>query len=164
MSALGGLGGRLYRGEVSFDFVGRQRLWYSISGLILAISVVALLVFGLNFSVDFKGGSVFQFPAGNASISQVRSTVSGAGGGGDAIVQQITNIKTGTASWNVRTHQLTSAEQTGVGNAIARTFHLSPDQISTQFVGSSWGSQISQKALQGLIAFLIVIVIYLSIA
>jgi len=164
MSALGGLGGRLYRGEVSFDFVGRQRLWYSISGLILAISVVALLVFGLNFSVDFKGGSVFQFPAGNASISQVRSTVSGAGGGSDAIVQQITNIKTGTASWNVRTHQLTSAEQTSVGNAIGRTFHLSPDQISTQFVGSSWGSQISQKALQGLIAFLIVIVIYLSIA
>ena len=164
MSALGGLGGRLYRGEISFDFVGRQRLWYAISGLILAISVVALLVFGLNFSVDFKGGSVFQFPAGNASISEVRSTVSAAGGGSDAIVQQITNIKTGTASWNVRTHQLTSAEQTSVGNAIGRTFHLSPDQISTQFVGSSWGSQISQKALQGLIAFLIVIVIYLSIA
>jgi preprotein translocase subunit SecF len=164
MSALGGIGGRLYRGEVSFDFVGRQRLWYSISGLILAISVVALLVFGLNFSVDFKGGSIFQFPAGNATISEVRAAVSEAGGGSDAIVQQITNIKTGTASWNVRTHQLSSAEQSSVGNAIGRTFHLSPDQISTQFVGSSWGSQISQKALQGLIAFLIVIVIYLSIA
>jgi preprotein translocase subunit SecF len=64
----------------------------------------------------------------------------------------------------VRTHQLSSAEQASVGNAIGRTFHLSPNQISTQFVGSSWGSQISQKALQGLIAFLIVIVIYLSIA
>ena len=164
MSALGGIGGRLYRGEVSFDFVGRQRLWYSISGLILAISVVALLVFGLNFSVDFKGGSIFQFPAGNATISEVRAAVSEAGGGSDAIVQQITNIKTGTASWNVRTDQLSSAEQASVGNAIGRTFHLSPDQISTQFVGSSWGSQISQKALQGLIAFLIVIVIYLSIA
>jgi preprotein translocase subunit SecF len=164
MSALGGIGGRLYRGEVSFDFVGRQRLWYTISGLILVISVVALLVFGLNFSVDFKGGSIFQFPAGNATISQVRATVSGAGGGSDAIVQQITNVKTGTASWNVRTHQLSSAEQASVGNAIGRAFHLSPGQISTQFVGSSWGSQISQKALQGLIAFLIVIVIYLSIA
>ena len=64
MSALGGIGGRLYRGEVSVDFVGRKRLWYSISGLILAICVAALLVSGLNFSVDFKGGSVFQFPAG----------------------------------------------------------------------------------------------------
>ena len=36
--------------------------------------------------------------------------------------------------------------------------------VSTTFVGPSWGSQISQKALQALIAFLVVIVIYLSIA
>ena len=43
MSRVGDLGGRLYRGEVSFNFVGRQRLWYTISGLILLISVVALL-------------------------------------------------------------------------------------------------------------------------
>ena len=77
MAGLGGIGGRLYRGEVSVNFVGRQRLWYTISAVILAVSVVALLVFGLNFSVDFKGGSVFQFPAGTASITQVRQTVSG---------------------------------------------------------------------------------------
>ena len=80
MSWLRGIGGRLYRGEVSVDFVGRKRLWYTISGVILAVCVIALLVFGLNFSVDFKGGSVFKFPAGTESISQVRSTVSGAGG------------------------------------------------------------------------------------
>ena len=77
MSALGGIGGRLYRGEVSVEFVGRQRLWYTISGVILAVSIIALVVFGLNFSVDFKGGSVFQFPAGTATISQVRTVVSG---------------------------------------------------------------------------------------
>jgi len=164
MSALGGIGGRLYRGEVSIDFVGRKRLWYTISGAILAVSVIALVVLGLNFSVDFKGGSVFQFPAGTATISQVRQTVSGAGGGSDAIVQHITNIKTGTSSWSVQTHQLTSAEQSNVENAISRDFHLTPSQVSSQFVGASWGSQISKKALQALIAFLIVIVIYLSIA
>src|SRR5258708_1157252 len=37
-------------------------------------------------------------------------------------------------------------------------------QVSPTFVGPTWGSQISQKALQALIAFLVVIVIYLSIA
>ena len=164
MSALGGIGGRLYRGEVSVEFVGRQRLWYTISGVILAVSIIALAVFGLNFSVDFKGGSVFQFPAGTATISQVRTTVSGAGGGGDAIVQQVANPQKHTASWTVQTHQLTPAQRNGVENAIARTFHLTPDQISVQYVGASWGSQISRKALQALIAFLVVIVIYLSIA
>ena len=164
MSALGGIGGRLYRGEVSIEFVGRQRLWYTISGVILAVSIIALAVFGLNFSVDFKGGSVFQFPAGTATISQVRTTVSGAGGGGDAIVQQVANPQKHTASWTVQTHQLTPAQRSSVESAIARTFRLTPDQISVQYVGASWGSQISRKALQALIAFLVVIVIYLSIA
>jgi preprotein translocase subunit SecF len=164
MSALGGIGGRLYRGEVSVEFVSRQRLWYTISGVILAISIIALAVFGLNFSVDFKGGSVFQFPAGTATISQVRTVVSGAGGGGDAIVQHVDNPQKHTASWTVQTHQLTPAQRNGVEDAIARTFHLTPDQISVQYVGASWGSQISKKALQALIAFLVVIVIYLSIA
>ena len=54
----------------------RKRLWYSVSGAILVISVVSLIVFGLNFSVDFKGGSVYQFPTGSASITQVRQAVS----------------------------------------------------------------------------------------
>ena len=113
MPALGGVGGRLYRGDVSVNFVGRQKLWYTISGLILLISVGALLVVGLNFSVDFRGGSVFQFPAGGASISQVRQAVSGAGGGQDSIVQRITNIQNGQSSWTVQTHPLTS---TGVAS------------------------------------------------
>ena len=164
MSALGGIGGRLYRGEVSVEFVGRQRLWYTISGVILAVCIIALAVFGLNFSVDFKGGSVFQFPAGTATISQVRTAVSGAGGGSDAIVQQVANAQKHTASWTVQTHQLTPAQRSSVESAIARTFRLTPDQISVQYVGASWGSQISRKALQALIAFLVVIVIYLSIA
>ena len=164
MSRFRGLGGRLYRGEVSVDFVGRKRLWYTISGVILAISVVALLVFGLNFSVDFKGGSLFKFPAGTESISQVRTTVSGAGGGSDAIVQHVTDIANGSAAWSVQTHPLTTAQQSSVSQAIASTFHLNQNEISTQFVGASWGSQISRKALEALIAFLIVIVVYLSIA
>ena len=107
MSRLGSIGGRLYRGEVSFDFVGRQRLWYAISGLIVLISIAAVVFRGLTFSVDFKGGSVFEFPASSSSsITQVRSTVGTAGGGGDAIVQHVTPLN-GPAKWQVQTRPLT---------------------------------------------------------
>ena len=75
--------GRLYRGEVSFDFVGRQKLWYTISGAILGISVLALVIFGLNFSIDFKGGSQFTFPAPHVSATQIESTFRTAGAGTD---------------------------------------------------------------------------------
>jgi preprotein translocase subunit SecF len=164
MALLGGIGGRLYRGEVSVEFVARKRLWYSISGGILLISVVALAVFGLNFSVDFKGGSVYQFAAGSSSISQVRQTVSGAGGGSDAIVQKITPLGGGAAKWQVQTHPLSVHQQNSVQSAISHQFGVPQNAISVTSIGASWGSQISQKAAEALIAFLIVIVIYLSIA
>src|SRR5215467_5435975 len=164
MASLGSIGGKLYRGEVSVEFVGRQRLWYTISGVILVVSAVALIVFGLNFSVDFKGGSVYQFAAGNSSIAQVRQTVSGAGGGDDAIVQKITPLGGGAAKWQVQTHPLTVKQQNAVQNAISQKFGVPDNQIAVTAIGASWGSQISQKAAEALIAFLIVIVIYLSIA
>ena len=122
MASLGGIGGRLYRGEVSVEFVARQRLWYSISGAILVISVIAVVVFGLNFSVDFKGGSVYQFAAGSSTITQVRQTVSAAGGGQDTIVQKITPLGGGAAKWQVQTHPLTVKQQNSVQSALSQQF------------------------------------------
>jgi preprotein translocase subunit SecF len=163
MSRLGNIGGRLYRGEVSFDFVGRQKMWYSISGAILAVSVAALLIFHLNFSVDFKGGDIFKFtPAASAHLSQqqVASTAINAGANSSAIVQQV-----GGKSWSVQTSSFAhSSTQLHVLSALAKLGHVSTNQVSLQSVGPSWGGQISQKALEALIAFLIVIVLYLSVA
>src|SRR6201987_4169373 len=116
MSRLGQIGGRLYRGEVSYDFVGRKRRWYTISGAILLISIVALFVHGLDFSVDFKGGAVFQFSAPSATQTQVQDTVSNAGVNG-AVVQQLTG-KLGNKSWQVQTNSLTSQETFKVENAL----------------------------------------------
>ena len=162
MSRLGSIGGRLYRGEVSFDFVGRQKLWYSISGLILVLSLVGLFGRGLNFSVDFKGGSVFQFPASSASISQVRSAAASGGAGQDVIVEKVGSGS--SAQWQVQTGKLPYAQQTHVQDVLSRDLGVPTDKISISFIGASWGSQITQKAIQALIAFLIVIVIYLTIA
>jgi len=160
MSRLGQVGSRLYRGEVSYDFVGRKRRWYAISGAILLISVVALFARGLDFSVDFKGGAVFQFSAPAATQTQVQNTVSGEGING-AVVQQLTG-KLGNKSWQVQTDTLTSQQTFKVENAL--TSQLGAKNMSTSFVGASWGGQITTKAVQALIAFLIVIVLYLSIA
>lgn len=161
MSRLGNIGGRLHRGEVSLDFVGRQKTWYAISGLILVISVVSLLTLGLNFGVEFKGGTVFQFPSkAGATTSDARAAVRDSGVvKEDPIVQ-----KTGTG-WRVQTESLSSDDVAKVQNSVASKFGLSkPDDVSPQTVGASWGKDISQKALQGLIIFLIAIVVYLSLA
>jgi preprotein translocase subunit SecF len=164
MSRLGSIGGRLYRGEVSVDFVGRRKLWYTISGLILVISIAALAFRGLNYSVEFKGGNLFQFKAPGVSTTQVASVVKDAGGGDDPVVQQLGVGQ--KAQWQVQTNKLSFAEQTKVQDALASDLHVAggPDAVSITFTSASWGSQITHKALEGLIVFLVLIVIYLSIA
>jgi preprotein translocase subunit SecF len=162
MSALGNIGGRLYRGEVSFDFVGRQRLWYTISGLILVLSLVGLFTRGLNFTVDFKGGSVFKFPVGNTSLTQVQNAVGSSPASSNAIVQQVGSGS--SANWSVQTGKLPFSEQQAVQATLSRDLGVPQNQININFVGASWGSDITHKAAEALIAFLIVIVIYLSIA
>jgi preprotein translocase subunit SecF len=158
MSRLGTLTGRLYRGEVSVDFVGRQRLWYKISGAILIIAIAALLFRGLAYSVEFKGGVVYHFTAPAATQSQVTSTVSHAGAGLPT-VQRV-----GASGWSVQTEVLSQKAQFKVQDALHARFGIPTNKISIQAVGPTWGSQISKKALEALIAFLIVIVGYLSIA
>jgi preprotein translocase subunit SecF len=164
MSRLGSIGGRLYRGEVSFDFVSRKKLWYTISGLILVISIAALAFHGLNYSVDFKGGNLFIFKAPHTTSAQISSVVKGAGGGDDPTVTQLG--LGGNAKWQVQTDKLGFKQQTNVQDALASNFHVSggANAVSVTFTSASWGSQITHKALEGLIVFLVLIVIYLSIA
>jgi preprotein translocase subunit SecF len=165
MSRIGDLGGKLYRGEVSIDFVGRQRLWYTISGIILLVSVIALATRGLNFSVEFKGGSTFLFPATATTTQGAIARVVTAAGGGDATIQHLTGI--GLSQWQVQTGVLPTSPVNvtlNVSHAISQAFGVQQGRITLQQIGPTWGSQISTKAVEALIIFLIVIVFYLSIA
>jgi preprotein translocase subunit SecF len=131
--------------------------------------MVSLLTRGLNFSMEFRGGSSFQFPVTAASggpqttvqdeISRIISTA----GGGDSQVQRISGITTG-AQWQVQTGTLQNGVIDKVAAGLEHQFGLNPSQIAIQSVGSTWGGQITQKAVEALIIFLIVIVIYLTIA
>ena len=57
MRKLSGLGGRLYRGETSIDFVGKRKIWYSFSALLILASAFTLFTQGLHLGIEFKGGS-----------------------------------------------------------------------------------------------------------
>ncbi|MFV2176118.1 protein translocase subunit SecF [Actinomadura sp. LOL_016] len=148
---------RIYRGEVSADIVGRPKLWYSISGLLLVLSIAGLLVQGLNFGVEFKGGSVFTFQAPNASIEQVRGAVAD-GGAHQTIVQESGD------KWRVTTESMSSPEVTEVKETVTERLGVPSEKVSTQVVGASWGGEIQSKAWQALAVFMVLIIAYLSIA
>ncbi|MBG0831263.1 protein translocase subunit SecF [Planomonospora sp. ID67723] len=154
---MAGLVSRLYRGEVNVDFVGRQKLWYGLSAFLLVVSIAGLVVNGLNLGVEFKGGSVFSFKASSAAIEDVRDTFVEAGVH-ETIVQTTNN------GWRVTTESLPAEQVTAVQKAVAGEFGLKQTDVTLQVIGASWGGQVADKAVIGLIVFMLAIILYLTMA
>ena len=159
MAKFSGLGGRLYRGETSVDFIGKRKIWYSISGLLIIASAVTLFTQGLHLGIEFKGGSSFTVTSTNASIQTAESALDEAGITTQTIVQKIGNDKV-----RVQTDALTSVQQSAVEAQLATKFNVSIDSIDSQIIGPSWGEEITRKALYGLFGFLFVVMLYLAMA
>ena len=81
MARLSNLTHRLYTGEVSYDFIGRRRRWYLLSAILITMSVVALLIRGLVFGIEFRGGADFKAPTTvtSSTVDQVREALSRTG-------------------------------------------------------------------------------------
>jgi preprotein translocase subunit SecF len=152
-----GWGHRLYSGEVSYDFVGRRRTWYAISGLILVGVIASLLLRGLNLGIEFSGGSEFQFPASECTVEETRDLMAGQVDG-QTIVTLI-----GGDQIRVQTVPLTPAESDAVTAVIAEECAVVQEDIRIQLIGPTWGDDISQKALQGLVVFLVLVSIFLAV-
>lgn len=159
MTKLSGLGGRLYRGETSVNFIGHRRRWYMISSLFILLSIGALSVQGLQLGIEFKGGSSFTVTTPNPSVEEARSAVEEAGVTSESIVQLVGDNKV-----RVQTGSLEQSQNDSVQDALAAKFSVNVNTIDTQIIGPSWGKEITRKALYGLFGFLFVVMIYLAMA
>jgi len=157
MTKLSGLGGRLYSGETSFNIIGNRRRWYTISSVFILLSIGALFIQGLQLGIEFKGGSSYTVNKTGTTIQQARDAVEPVDLPGEIIVQKIGDDKI-----RVQTGALSAAQSAAVEKALTVAFNVPLESIDTQLVGPSWGKEITKKALYGLLAFLIVIMIFLT--
>lgn len=139
MSRLGNLGHRLHRGEVSYDFVGRRKLWYGISILITVTALVGLLVNGLNKGIEFSGGAVFTTPKTSVSTSDARTkALAAAGGRHDVIVQKL-----GTGGLRIQVSDINGPAATKAKQQIADD--LGVKSVDAQVVGPSWARRSPRR-------------------
>ena len=155
--ALSGLGGRLYRGEKSFNIIGNRRRWYALSAIFIILASAALGVKGLHLGIEFKGGSVFTITKDGATIEDGRNAIAKAGVTSETVVQKI-----GSNKIRIQTGTLPSFDS--VKASLASSFGVSEESIDTQLIGPSWGKEITRKALYGLIGFILVVMLYLAMA
>lgn len=159
MSRLGNLGHRLHRGEIAYDFVGKRKLWYSVSILITVAAILGLVFNGLKLGIEFSGGAVFTTPKTPMSVSQVQDRIDGDTGDHQALVQKL-----GTGSVRIQISDITLDEAKKIQGDIAQDLDIKAADIDPQIIGPSWGDEISKKAFEGLVIFMVLVTIYMAIA
>ena len=161
---------RLYTGTGAFEVMGKRKLWYTVSGIIVAIAVAAMVIRGFTFGIDFEGGTKVSFPRGDGQTTtqQVETVFSDTiGRAPDSVVI----VGSGNdATFQIRAETLTNDEMIKLRTALFDAFQPvgsdgqpSEQAVSDSAVSETWGGQITQKALIALVVFLVLAAIYITI-
>ncbi len=161
MSKFSSLGHDLYQGKVSIDFVGRKWLWYAMSGVIVLVAVFGLTVKQLNMGIEFEGGVEYRVAmssggATDTAVADIRDAV--AASGIDAASSPIVNTS-GTDNIRVQTEPLDNNQADQIAGLIQDAAGVRAADISQDSIGPSWGAQVAQRALLGLVVFIFLVVL-----
>jgi preprotein translocase subunit SecF len=154
MSRLSEIGHKLYTGEISYDFVGKRKIFYLISAALLVISLAAIPIRGLTLGIEFVGGADFQvgMQVNAQTVDQVREAVEDSG------VPDLDDIEVTTIGDNtvrVQTRTLDAeTEVPEVRKSIGEVAGVPGDDVTYSLIGASWGQQITQQAVIALFVFL----------
>ncbi|MGO2533612.1 protein translocase subunit SecF [Arthrobacter rhombi] len=153
-------GNELYTGKKSYPFIAKRKLWFSIAAvLVLASIILPIAKGGFNLGIEFSGGSEF-------TISQVKHTDPKVGeeaikGIAPDHAPTVTNIAANTM--RVQTERLTNEQTLKAGDALADAYGVSDSEVTSSFVGPSWGADVSKQALLGLIAFVVLVALLMAV-
>ncbi|PZF87009.1 protein translocase subunit SecF [Micromonospora deserti] len=159
-----GLASRLYRGEAGLNIIGRRKLWFAVAGALILVAVLSFALRGFSLGIEFAGGNSFQVPASVGTLEraeqQVDAALAAEGAGAEVVTAQKVG-GTGGDFYEMRTTQLTAEQANAVKEEMAREFGIPVDQISGNQVSEAWGSQVTERALLGLIIFVALVMVYL---
>ncbi len=152
-------GNDLYTGRRSYGIVGRRKIWFTIAALLVTVSAVLLVVPGLNPGIDFRGGS--EFTISGVSTSNRQAAVTAVASIDPKEVPQVSAV--GTSSIRVQTSNLANTQVEQVRLALADAYKVSKDSVASSFVGPSWGQDVSNKAIRGIVVFLILVTVVMAL-
>ena len=163
MGKMSRLGNALYEGDVSIDFVGRRRLWYSVSAVIVLVAIAGLYFKGLNMGIEFEGGVEYRVAmqsgaADQGAVEEIRDAV--ASSGIDAASAPIVNTS-GTDIIRVQTEPVSNDDANQISEAIVAAAGVQAGDISRDAIGATWGKQVADRAMIGLAVFMVLVVLFI---
>jgi preprotein translocase subunit SecF len=149
---------QVMEGRSEFDFVGHRKRWFLISAVLLASSMLALVVFGLNLGLEFRGGVAVQTPnPAGADVAEITEALADIGLT-DVIVQLVND---GEAA-RVETLPLDQEAQSELRDAVAAVTGTERQELSLDAVEPRFGALLARQAIIALTVFLVAASLYMS--
>ena len=140
----------------------RRRIFLSAATVLIVMSILAIVVKGINFGIDFKGGTQMSFSSAKPTTVANVQSVFAADGFGDAVVQgRGSHNGSNYRQFQVRTKHLTNAQQSKIVDDL-RAKGAVTGQPNVQTVSSSFSSQIAKDAIVAIIVSFLLISIYIA--
>ncbi|MEO7267743.1 MAG: protein translocase subunit SecF [Knoellia sp.] len=155
------LGNDLYTGKKSIPVVAKRKSFYLVSLLLMAIAIAGLGINKLNLGLEFSGGSEFRVTS--SSIPSDYEFVARDALGASDDSQGVRVSKLGNNTVRVQTERLDDTESARVAAELAKTFKVDQKNVSSTFIGPSWGDSVTKQALRALVIFLVLVAAVLSI-
>jgi SecD/SecF fusion protein len=148
--------------KVYIDFMGNRKWLFAVSGVLIAISIGALLIRGLTFGIEFKGGTTIVLPYKQGlTVESVRSELKAAGMT-DAIVQPVQQGST-LDGFLVRSSISDTTQANQVFQTVASKLNVDLSGTSASIIAPSYSKTITDAAMLALVMSLAAILVYISI-
>jgi preprotein translocase SecF subunit len=148
---------RLYNGEVGLDVVGKSKLIYIVTAVLVLLCLLSMIFRGFNFGIDFAGGNSFRLPGDSSVLTEVQTAAEDTGA--EVASAQVV----GSDTILLRTGSLDNAGERDVINAVADAAGIQPDEVSPESVSAQWGQDITDQALIALVVFLAAVILFLAV-
>lgn len=148
-------------GKTHIDFMGKRKMWYTISAAVIALGILSVVVKGFHWGIDFLGGTelIIQF-SDRPDVGAIRSMMDNAG-------FQMTEIKAYGDPTRILLRTELQGEGTTVGDKIKANLqqsfpNLKPQVLQEQKIGPKVGQELRRNALLAVVSSLIAMGLYVA--
>ncbi|MDQ6950404.1 MAG: protein translocase subunit SecF [Mariprofundales bacterium] len=154
---------QLIRPDININFIGRRKMAFAISGLMVLISLGLLATRGLNFGIDFTGGTLVEVQFKKApEIADVRKSITPAGFS-QAIIQQFGTPDEILIRVQNKAGVKSSAISTQILGALTTHFGAGAAEMRrVEYVGPQVGKELARAGIMALLVAMLAILIYVT--
>ena len=158
MANLSNWGNRLHSGETSYPIIAQRKRWFAFSTTLVVLAILVLVFKGLAPGIEFKGGTSYTLSnVSGQSLTTAETVVK------DQFPAQEPSVFTVGPQIQVELGTIDQADVDALGAKLAEAYNIPLTDVSSSFIGPSWGQDVTSKAIKSLVVFLVLVTIVMTV-